>query len=75
MFIKKELDGKSILYTEETIFKVWIGRYIKGSYRLKFSFKGNFNQALHYYNCLNIGNGYKKKLTMNDITLAKARSF
>jgi len=59
--ITNELDGKKIAYHSETIFLVQIGRG-KSGYRTKYSFKGNLAQAVWWYNCINIGNGYKKRL-------------
>ncbi len=56
------LDGKRIAYSSETSFYVQIGKGEKGSYKTKYSFKGNLAQAVLYYNAINIGNGYKKRL-------------
>ena len=58
-----ELDGKKIAYSEETMFLVQLGKG-KGSYQTKWHFKGSLSQAVSYYNGLNIGNGYKKRLLM-----------
>ena len=60
------LDGKRIAYTDETEFLVQVGRYTKGKYQTKYSFKGNLHQAVMYYRGINIGNGYKKRLVMPD---------
>lgn len=68
--IENELDGRKVAYCEETMFYVEIGRY-KSSYRVRYSFKGNLGQAVRMYNGINIGNGYKKRLSMNDITLSR----
>jgi hypothetical protein len=59
-----ELNGKKIAYSSETEFLVQVGRYSKGSYHTKYSFKGNLAQAVMYYNGINIGYGYKKRLLM-----------
>jgi hypothetical protein len=67
------LDGKNIAYTDETLFEVQIGKN-KSSYKTKYSFLGNLGQAVFYYNAINIGRGYKKRLycrTFNRPTLAK----
>lgn len=56
-----ELNGKHIAYTSETVFEVQIGRY-KSAYKTKYSFVGNLGQAVYYFNCINIGRGYKKRL-------------
>ena len=56
------LDGKKIGYNSETIFLVQVGKGLKGSYKTKYSFVGNLSQAVMYFNGINIGNGYKKRL-------------
>lgn len=63
-FIHSTLDGKRIAYTPETTFLVQVGRGSKGSYKTRYSFKGNLAQAVFYYNCINVGYGYKKRLMM-----------
>lgn len=70
------LDGKPVAYTDATVFEVQVGRY-QGSYATRYSFKGNLAQAVFYYRCINIGNGYKKRLrapSMNKPVLARAFS-
>jgi hypothetical protein len=70
------LDGKSIAYTDETLFLVEVGRN-RSSYATRYSFKGNLAQAVFYYRCINIGNGYKKRLrapSFNKPVLARAFS-
>ena len=57
------LDGKYVGYTSETEFLVQVGRG-NGSYKTRYSFKGNLVQATCYYRSINIGNGYKKRLLM-----------
>jgi hypothetical protein len=59
------LDGKRIAYTDDTVFEVQVGRH-KGKYTARYSFTGNLHQAVKYYRCINIGNGYKKRLVMPD---------
>ena len=58
-----ELDGKKISYSEETMFLVQLGKG-KGSYKTKWHFKGSLSQAVSYYNGINVGLGYKKRLLM-----------
>lgn len=58
------LNGKPIAFSSETEFLVQVGRYSKGSYKTRYSFKGNLSQAINYYNAINIGKGYKKRLVM-----------
>jgi len=74
--ITKELDGKPIAYTSESVFLVQIGRG-RGAYKTKYSFKGDLARAVHYFNCINIGYGYKKRLiapSFNKPLLARAFS-
>jgi len=77
MIITDELNGKQIAYTDQTEFLVQVGRYVKGSYKTRYSFIGNLAQSVSYYNAINIGNGYKKRLyapSTNNPILAKAAS-
>ena len=67
------LDGKSIAYSTATEFLVQVGRG-KGAYQTRYKFTGNLAQAVGYYRCINIGNGYKKRLfapSFNKPTLAR----
>lgn len=50
---------------EETKFLVQVGRGSKGAYRTRYALT-NQGQATFYYNCINIGNGYKKRLIRVD---------
>jgi hypothetical protein len=59
------LDGKHIAYTDDTRFEVQVGRH-KGKYTTRYSFTGNLHQAVLYYQGINIGNGYKKRLVTPD---------
>ncbi len=71
------LDGKRICYTDETEFLVESGWGEKGAYRTRYAFTGNLAQAVFYYNCINIGNGGKKRLrapSFNKPVLARAFS-
>lgn len=56
------LDGKRICYSSETEFLIQVGKGKKGSYKTCYSFKGKLGQAIMYYNAINIGNGFKKRL-------------
>ena len=58
------LNGKRIAYSTDTDFLVQVGKGSKGAYQTRYSFRGNLAQAVLYYNCINIGNGYKKRLYM-----------
>lgn len=71
------LDGKRIAFTDQTVFEVQVGRYAKGSYTTRYSFVGNLAQAVAYFNAINIGRGYKKRLrapSFNKPVLARAFS-
>ena len=71
-----KLDGKHIAYGSHTVFEVQVGRG-RGAYRVRNSFKGNLPQAVSYFNAINIGRGYKKRLfapDMNNPVLAVAYS-
>jgi len=65
--ITQELDGKKIAYTNETEFLVQVGRY-KGSYKTRHRFVGNLGQAVLWFNGINVGSGYKKRLLMPSCT-------
>lgn len=64
VLMSAELDGKRIAFSNQTEFLVQVGRGPKGSYRTKYRFVGNLAQAVTYYNGINIGLGYKKRLYM-----------
>ncbi len=71
------INGKHIAYTEDTMFLVQVGKGAKGKYSIKYAFKGDLGRALMYYNCVNIGNGYKKRLyvpSLNKPLLARQTS-
>lgn len=71
------LDGKHIAYTDQTVFKVQVGRY-KSAYKTRYSFVGNLGQAVFYFNAINIGRGYKKRLyceTFNKPVIARSMSY
>jgi hypothetical protein len=57
------LDGKRIIYTENTEFLVQVGHKNR-AYATRYAFKGNLHQAVMHYRCINIGRGYKKRLLM-----------
>ena len=63
-----ELDGKRVAYSSETTFYVQSGKGRKGSYQTRKAFKGNLALAVLWYNSLNIGNGYKKRLVSWDLS-------
>ena len=59
------LDGKRIAYTDNTVFLVQVGKGPKGSYKNRYSFRGNLQQAALYFASVNVGNGFKKRLVMS----------
>ena len=66
-----ELDGKVVHYDSETVFRVQVGRWSKGAYKTQYSFVGNIHAAVRYYQCINIGRGYKKRLVMDGWALPR----
>jgi len=58
-----ELDGQKVAYSSETLFIVQVGKG-KSAYQNRYTFTGNLPQAVQYYNGINIGRGYKKRLVM-----------
>ena len=75
-FKTAELDGKRIAYTQETEFKIQIGKG-RGAYKTHCTIIGDLAHAVAWYNGFNIGNGYKKRLlapSMNKPVLAVYRS-
>lgn len=72
--IVQELDGKKVAYHGKTNFYVQVGRYAKGSYKPRYHIVGSLTQAVMYFNCINIGLGYKKRLQMENKTLARSAS-
>ncbi|NBT36018.1 MAG: hypothetical protein EBT03_10870 [Betaproteobacteria bacterium] len=72
------LNDKRIAYTSQTTFLVQVGRGPKGSYKTSYKFQGDLSQAVFYFNCINIGNGYKKRLIasgLNKPVLARQASY
>ena len=69
------LDGKRIAYTDETEFLVQVGKG-RSKYETRYSFMGKLHLAVTYYNAINIGRGYKKRLIMpNAMRPVLAREF
>ena len=58
------LNGKQVAYSSDTEFLVQVGRWSKGSYKTRYSFRGDLAAAVFYFNAINIGRGYKKRLLM-----------
>jgi hypothetical protein len=67
------LNGNVIAYSDLTEFLIQT-RKGKSAYRTQYRFTGDLAKAVFYYNAINIGNGYRKRLyapTMNKPTLAR----
>lgn len=58
-----ELNGIKIVYHEDTEFLVQVGRN-SGAYKTRYRLVGNLVSAVMYYNGINIGSGYKKRILM-----------
>jgi len=61
-----EINGKRIAYTDQSVFLVQVGRG-RGAYRTKYAITGSLGQACFYYRCVNVGNGYKKRLVCESL--------
>ena len=59
--LESDLNGKKIAYHSRAEFLVQVGRG-KSSYTTRYTIIGSLSQAVMYYNGVNIGNGYKKRL-------------
>jgi hypothetical protein len=60
--IQHELDGKKLAFASNAEFYVQLGKG-NSSYKTKLKFLGSeFAKAVYYYNALNVGCGYKKRL-------------
>ena len=58
------INDVTITYTTETLFQVELGRGERGSYKVRYTFLGAPHRAVMYYNGINIGRGYKKRLAV-----------
>lgn len=67
------IHNKTFAYNDNTTFSIQVGKG-KGSYKDKYVFVGKLNQALFYYQCINIGNGYKKRFLLDGKVLVRAFS-
>ena len=55
------INDREIAYTADTEFLVQVGKG-KGAYKTRYSFRGNPYQAVMYFNSINVGDGFKKRL-------------
>jgi hypothetical protein len=67
------IHNKTFAYNDNTTFSIQVGKG-KGSYKNKYVFVGKLNQALFYYQCINIGNGYKKRLLIDNQVVSRVCS-
>lgn len=56
------IDDKTYTYGLHTMWLVEVGRY-RGAYKTRY-FRTTAADGVMYYRCVNIGNGYKKRLVM-----------
>lgn len=61
-----EFNGFPVSYDRDTRFLIQTGFGDKGSYRTVYKFVGELARAAKWYGAVNIGNGYKKRLVMQD---------
>ena len=66
--ITSSLDGKMIAYSSETEFLVQVGKKTKGAYKTSYRFVGDLPRAVFFFNSINIGLGFKKRLLMPSCT-------
>lgn len=57
------IDGKDYSYDSEDVWLVEIGKGSKGKYQARYSLDTP-HQGMRYFNGVNIGNGYKKRLVL-----------
>ena len=57
------IDGKDYTYSEGDRWRVEVGKGSKGKYDSRYTLD-NPQQSMAYYNGINIGNGYKKRLVL-----------
>ena len=71
------IDGKEYSYSEGDTWSVEVGRWGKGSYRGRYNLDTP-QKAMWYFNAINIGRGYKKRLSLiqgeKRITVARQAS-
>ncbi len=68
-----KINGKDVQYSWDTFFQVQVGKK-KGAYTTRYSIMGDIRTAAFYYECINIGNGYKKRLLINGKPIVRAFS-
>lgn len=71
------IDGKEWIYGADDFWLVEVGKGPKGGYQARYSLETPY-RGMWYYNCINIGNGYKKRLSLvtggKKVTVARSAS-
>jgi hypothetical protein len=57
------IDGKDYTYEDSDRWLVQVGKH-SSRYQTRYAFSTP-HQAMYYYNAINIGRGYKKRLTLD----------
>jgi Tfp pilus tip-associated adhesin PilY1 len=60
----KVFNGKHVAYHDKTEFLIQVGKGKKGSYRTKTTIVGNLARAVFWYDGINLGPGWKKRILM-----------
>lgn len=71
------IDGKDYTYNTSDVWKVEVGKGEKGAYHSRYTLDTP-HQAMWYFNCINIGRGFKKRLSLvqngKKVTVARQAS-
>jgi hypothetical protein len=65
------VNGKDVQYSNETVFKVQVGKGKKSSYRTIKKFYGDICNAVLCYRATPAGDGYKKRLILTENGVSK----
>lgn len=57
------IDGKDYAFEDGDLWCVEVGRHARGAYKPRYAVETP-QQGTFYYRCINIGNGYKKRLVL-----------
>jgi len=57
------IDGKDYTYSEGDVWSVEVGRWGKGAYLRRYTLETPY-KAMWYFDGINIGRGYKKRLSL-----------
>ena len=71
------IDGKEWIYGADDFWLVEVGKGPKGGYQSRYCMETP-HSGMWYYNCINIGNGHKKRLSLvtggKKVTVARSAS-